>query len=373
MENIETKETRDKSLDALRGLIMLLMALDHAIFFIMKVHYSEYWSYIYGGHTAISFLTRAASHLCAPGFFFLMGYGAYKKYSQRSEQGQKLKAQLELIFRGMIIILIQLLIENPTWDWGVANSTPGAFEFYARTPGIGNGQIFLGVLFALGAALIVLGITMGIAKYVSLPIGISLILLTQVFVSIANINQDYALWERILLLPGLSGDFHVLYSVLPWLGVAFIGVFFASAKPKSYGIIGAWFVVGFVLLRIVNGFGNTQPYTGGWISFFNVVKYPPSIQFLLLTLGIDFLLIELFKRVKDLKLLDMLIVYGRVPLFFYIVHLYMYLWIGYYFPEGCSYIAMYSLWILGVGILFWPCMYYRKLKNGRFNKILRFL
>ena len=126
-----------------------------------------------------------------------------------------------------------------------------------------------------------------------------------------------------------------------------LAVFVASARPAGSA-----------------AFSRSRP---GWIGFLNVTKYPPSLTFLLLTLGANFVLLgglELSGAGRS-KWLAPLRVFGSVPLFFFITHLWLYGAIGRFFPEGTTIAQMYPFWLLGLVLLYLPCRWYGQLKQRR--------
>jgi hypothetical protein len=136
--------------------------------------------------------------------------------------------------------------------------------------------------------------------------------------------------------------------------------------------------VAFLLVRIPDGFGNIRPRAGDtWIDILNMVKYPPSLAFLLATMGVNLLLLGLFARVRDeqQRYLQPLLVYGQVPLFFYLAHLFLYEALGNLLTsEGTSLPAMYLYWLLGLLILYPLCLAYGRLKRRQApNALLRLL
>jgi len=144
----------------------------------------------------------------------------------------------------------------------------------------------------------------------------------------------------------------------------------------AVGVVG--FLLAFVIIRYLDGFGNIRPRIGNtWIDFLNLVKYPPSMSFTLLTMGLNLILLGLFARAHD-KLqafFTPLVVYGRAPLFFYVVHLFLYVALGVWLtPKGTSLLMMYPYWLLGLLILFPMCFLYGRLKQQpQANRVLRFL
>jgi len=145
-------------LDTLRGFIIILMALDHASLFVAKVHSHEFWGAQLPQYAEVSeFLTRWVTHLCAPGFFFLMGVSVVMLAASRERSGWSTgKIVRFLVIRGGVLILLQFVIENPAWIFGDLSAVPGIFVSRGgEFPGGGaTASIYFGVLYALGGALI---------------------------------------------------------------------------------------------------------------------------------------------------------------------------------------------------------------------------
>jgi uncharacterized membrane protein len=149
---------RVSSIDATRGLIIVLMAIDHARGFIAKNHPGEFWGRAlpdYGGD-ALAFLTRLVTHPCAPGFFFLMGAGMALLAASRAGAGWSHgRVTRHFVWRGVALILLGQVLENGASTFAFANAT--RVEFYGvRVPGADGSvpSLILGVLYGLGAALI---------------------------------------------------------------------------------------------------------------------------------------------------------------------------------------------------------------------------
>jgi uncharacterized membrane protein len=371
-------------LDALRGLLIIVMALDHANAFIAHAHPpAELWSApTVAPPDTLAFLTRFVTHFAAPGFFFLMGAGMVLLAESRRGLGWSEWAIVRHIaLRGGLLIVLQLLVENPAWR-------------------IGDGPIFtrevffsyFGVLYGLGAAMIAGSFLLRLRPAALLGLGLAAVVATELVVSWvrqAGVAPSPAL--QLLIVPGRAAGFTVYYPLLPWLGVTLCGMAFgpllarnpASAYRRG-AAIGAALLALFLALRVAGGFGNLQPPIGpGWIAFLNVVKYPPSIVFLALTLGVDLLLLAFFalaerrpttndQRPTTQSLLRRMIrwcsailaVFGCSPLFFYIAHLYLYGLIGVALgSRGMSIPRMYPYWLLGLAILYPLCWLFGRFKQ----------
>lgn len=291
---------RNKSIDTLRGLIVLLMILDHTSFFIMNTHFYEGYDFIYSNHTWISFLTRGLSHLCAPGFFLLMGYGMFYSY-------QKKQSIQVFVYRGLMLIFLQFLIRY-IWD----------FEF-----------IYIGVIFTLGLSMLISGLIIKILIKYGHILAVCLILLSSALA-----------FKGPLFLPGMYAYAYVLYTLIPWIGITWLGIYLAK-RPINHMTLGIILFSLFILVRMMGSFGNTHAYNGGLISFFNVTKYPPSLAFILLTLGIDFMLLDFFKRIHP----NILIEIGQMPLLMYVVHLSLLRLFSTYIQVD-NYFFLYLAWLI---------------------------
>jgi len=384
METVQPEEKRDHSsarlfaVDALRGLIIIFMALDHANFFVAHKHSpGEYWGSgfpVY--HDALAFMTRFVTHLSAPGFFFLMGVGMLLFADARQKRGWGKWAVIRHFFiRGAILIAIQVLVVNRAWELS-ADGWP---------------SIYIGVLFALGSAMILSSLLLWLKPIYLLLIALVLFIGTEFLVPAPELwgtfqftnPNDYI--KAIWIFPSGNSNLWSNYPILPWLELVVFGILFAhwirrDQKQAYSGAlkIGLGFLLAFVVIRYLDGFGNILPRMGNtWIDFLNPVKYPPSITFTLLTMGLNLILLGLFARTSE-KLQTFfypLVVYGRAPLFFYVVHLFLYAGLGLWLaPEGTTIVAMYPYWLLGLLILFPVCLLYGRLKqHPPANRVLRFL
>lgn len=378
MAKVEAQATYNASrlfpLDALRGLILVLMALDHANHFVAQKHLpGEFWGGVFPAYpNPLAFLTRFVTHLCAPGFFFLMGAGMALFANSRLKHGwSNLAITGHFLLRGGLLIALQLLVINRAWEmsagrWGL--------------------QIYIGVLAALGAAMMLAGLIWWLDPRALLALTGALLLGTELLApEPGQWQQPFSLLTQLLLVPGGSLDFWVNYPVLPWLELVIFGLAFGCwlvSDPRQAFRRGLWlggaFLLAFVLIRLVDGFGNVRPREGDtWMDFLNVVKYPPSLTFTLLTVGVNLILLALFARVKEglQRFFQPLVVYGRVPLFFYLSHLFVYALMGNLLtPQGTSLPIMYRYWLLGLLILYPLCLLYGRFKERQPpNSAARFL
>ena len=370
--------SRLASLDALRGLIIVLMAIDHARGFIARNHPAEFWGSALPDYQGdwVAFLTRLVTHLCAPGFMYLMGAGAALFATSRTRAGwSPVRIAGQLALRGLVLIVVGQLLENTAAAFGSAGATR-TVTYGLRVPGApGPIPLILGVLYGLGSALAVA------AALVRLPPGVLVLLAGACVAATHTLTPDASrVGEAIspllgmLVVPGFASPLLSIYPTIPWLAPTLLGVAFGRAleqdRRRAFSLItlaGVLCLVFFVVLRASGGLGSLQPIEAGWIGFLNVTKYPPSLTFLLLTLGANFVLLgglEL-SGAGGSKWLVPLRVFGSVPLFFFITHLWLYAAIGRFFPAGTTIPQMYPFWLAGLVLLYLPCRWYGELKRRR--------
>jgi uncharacterized membrane protein len=310
------------SIDALRGLVILFMLLDHVReTFLLHRQVSDPMS-IDSTEPAL-FISRTLAHLCAPVFVLLTGLSAFL-YGQKYQGRRDVSAFL--FKRGLFLVVLEFTLVNFAWTFQLPPSV-----------------IYLQVIWAIGISMLAL------AALVWLPRPL-LIVLALVIIGGHNLLDGLhfdpgsalhipwtILHERSWIDVSDTLRLRTTYPVLPWIGVIALGYglgpWFASAtrpavRQRFLLLGGVSALAGFVLLRALNGYGEKpwQAYDNGvqtLMSFFNVTKYPPSLLFLALTLGIGLLLLLAFERAGHRRWIGVLAVFGSVPMFFYLLHLYV--------------------------------------------------
>lgn len=390
---MENTSARLPEIDRLRGFVMVLMALDHMRDFLDADALRFSATDLEHTYPAL-FFTRLVTHLCAPTFAILAGAGAWL-YGSRINDPKALSRFL--LSRGFWLILLDVAIVSPVFAGGV-------------------GTIELGTLWAIGSGLVCLALISRFPAEQVLIFGFLIILGHDLLDGIHAVDLGaFGPWWRLMhekgSLPlGLPGK--VIYPALPWIGVVALGYglgpLFHRPKPVRQSIVrlaGYISILLFILLRSINTYGDPAPWSHqssavkAFLSFLNVSKYPPSLQYLLLTLGCSALIMGLLADTKGgVKgyAVDALAVFGRTPLFFYILHLYAGVAAGvaiaslqgYGFdqiggfiasgvvPEnfGVGLIGAYAGWILIVFFLFPICRWFDRLKSRRKDLwILRYL
>jgi uncharacterized membrane protein len=373
-ESTSRKASRLFPVDALRGLIIVFMALDHANHFVAQKHSpGEYW----GGafpvyYDPLAFLTRLVTHPVAPGFSFLMGVGmALFAHSRRERGWSRWAITRHFLIRGTVLIALQLLVVNFAWalsptGWGV--------DFY------------FGVLVALGSGMILGSLLLWLKPRYLLVLALALLVGAELLTpDPSRWGPNFSLPVSVLFVPAGQNGWWVTYPVLQWVELVVFGLVFGNWLAQDPGkafrraiAFGGAFLLAFVVIRFLDGFGNIRPRMGNsWIDFLNQVKYPPSMTFTLMTTGVNLILLWCLSRANELaqRILQPLAVFGRVPLFFYVLHLFLYAAIGYLAaPNGTSIPIMVPFWLLGLLILFPLSLWYGRFKHRQpAHSVLRFL
>jgi uncharacterized membrane protein len=290
--------------DALRGLVMVVMALDHVRDFVHRGAMSSSPTDLRSA-SAVLFLTRWVTHICAPVFMLTAGLGAY--FYQR--RGGRSKAQLSwfLVTRGLWLIVLELTVMQFAYNFDVSASYP----------------VFLLVLWVLGACMVVL------AALIWLPIPILASLSAAVVVLHHLLDgAPLPLLHQVDAVSFAGRVFIAPYTLIPWFAVMALGycmgpLFEKPAEERRRFLFrtGWALIVAFIVVRGVNLYGDPAPWSGPRVllSFLNTTKYPPSLSFLLMTLGPSMMLLAWFERVSFSRT-NPLIVFGRVPLFYFVLH-----------------------------------------------------
>ena len=370
---------RLESIDLLRGLVMVLMALDHT-----RGFFSEYGFNPRDVTEPALFLTRWITHFCAPTFILLTGLSAWLYGRGKSTS----EVSWFLFTRGLWLILLEFTLIQFGWsfDPGLPASLGG------------------GIIWVIGACMVLM------AGLVYLPLAalavfaLALIAGHNLFdgVRAEDLGAMMPLWH-ILHQPGrvvLGGGFsaYVLYPIVPWIGVMAAGYVLgpvmqlpAEGRQRVLFGLGVAITIGFVLLRATNLYGNPAPWTtqetplATVLSFVNCQKYPPSLLFLMMTLGPALMLLATFEHVRG-PIAEWLRTFGQVPFFFYVTHIYLihvlavvtaFVLTGALVlsrPEiGFGLPGVYAIWIVVLVLLYPLCHWFARLREGRSEWWWRYL
>lgn len=394
----DIRSYRLSNIDMMRGLVIIIMALDHVrdYFYFSGTSLSLSDPAIDGGY----YITRWITHFCAPVFVFLAGTSVGLMQERRSRKELSkfiLKRGIWLIFCEIVLISTALTF-RPLGDEMTGG---GIFAF-------------LQVLYALGISIIALSGLLFLGARNCLIIG-AVILLGHNFIGgfwpeAQPFSQpDDPFWVT-LMTPGtfLVIPFYtvVMYPPIPWIGVILIGYgssFIFKKEPTERDAllrkIGFSFIGAFIVLRFIGIYGDPNTWQVqelGLFSivfdFFDVTKYPPSLLFLLMTLGPTAILCSYADQISG-KIKDILVMFGRVPFAFYVVHFYLIhvlcvffgIWQGYeahqlahmfpFFPEGygTNLIGVYLVWGLVIAMMYPFCKWVYKVKSQRKDWWLSYL
>jgi uncharacterized membrane protein len=315
-QTLSLRPKRIESIDLLKGLVMVIMALDHTRdYFHFSANYFDPGDPV---HSSLPvFFTRWITHFCAPGFSFLAGLSAFMAGRKKT------KAQLSgfLFTRGLWLVFIELTIVNFAWYFDVQFRTFGLL-----------------VIWALGISMIVLAVLIHFPRKVVLVFSIVLIFGHNLLDNIHNNSLGWSIIHQqnyFQLTPGTG--LLVGYPVIPWIAVMSLGYCFgtfyaasydSSKRKKIFNTIGIFSIVLFLILRFTNVYGNPTPwhsfdtFSKDVILFLNPAKYPPSLDYLLMTLGGLILFLGNSEKLKG-RIVNFFSVFGRVPFFYYVLHLYL--------------------------------------------------
>ena len=357
---------RIESIDIMRGIVMVVMALDHCRDFLTHLNYDPT---DLSKASSFLFLTRFVTHFCAATFVFLAGTSAYLSISRGKTKNEAAKF---LLSRGLWLVFLELTIIRFGWIMDLD------YHF-----------IFLQVIWAIGVSMVLLAALVYLPLPAIAAVGFILVFGHDLFDNLSTKTFSVAgkdVWD-ILHVGGMVnfGNINVLffYPLIPWIGVMALGYCFGtlfkmdeSKRRKLLITFGIGAIALFIAIRSFNFYGDPSNWTNqySWyrdvLSFIDVSKYPPSLDYLLITLGPVMLMLAALENVHN-RLTSIFLVYGRVPLFYYILHLYMARLLsfltfvvmgkehGYSFSLGTVYIV----WLLVVLILYFPCRWFMKYKQ----------
>lgn len=384
------KSTRIESIDLLRGIVMIIMALDHA---------RDYFHHSTGIAGTFSptdldqttpeiFFTRIITHICAPVFIFLAGTSAYLYGLKRT----KAEVSKFLVTRGLWLVLVEIIVMNFVWWFD-----PG-YEL-----------INLQVIWTIGICMMTLSVLIFLPKKWLLIVGLIIVTAHNLLEGIQMEGKSFISIIWYIIYQGgfvtISDNHFVqfLYPVLPWIGVIVLGYIFGSLYKRNVREeirrkwligLGLGCIFLFIILRFFNIYGSVEEWSTQenslftFLSFLNLEKYPPSLNFLLFNLGIGFLLLYIIENARN-RITSFIIVFGRVPFFYYVLHVLLLhvlaiiiliitgenwrtmvlnretFMSGLLQDYGYSLFVVYLMSIVVVALLYYPCKLYMnyKMKN----------
>ena len=389
------KVQRIYSVDILRGLVMIIMALDHTRDFFHAEAFTKD-PLDPATTTVLLFFTRFITHFCAPVFVFLAGTSIFLQSLRKS------KAELSafLFKRGLWLIFVEVILITFAWS----------FDFRLS-------MFFLGVIWTIGIAMVLMGLIIRLPFTFILFIGVVIVMGHNILDAIESTHQGF--WWDLLrngnfafheIIPGRS--IIIIYPFVPWLGLMMVGYCFGKIYEPTFSrtrrkklLINSGFaiILLFIILRFFNMYGDPHPWTtqqngvATFLSFLNVHKYPPSLLFLCITIGPSLIFLALFETTET-KISRMISVFGKVPFFYYMVHIYLihglstilFFTRGHSFAEGIQNIngipfyfiipgegysigIVYLIWMLIVIALYPLCKWFSDLKQKSKHWVFSYL
>jgi uncharacterized membrane protein len=362
------------AIDVMRGIVIVLMAFDHASGVFNAGRYVTDSAAFYRAGSVIpeaQFIARWITHLCAPTFLYLAGWSL--SLSVRAKKGAGVSdghIDLFLLKRGLLILLL-----DPIW----------------MSIAFGYGIVFQ-VLYAIGGSLCCMTLLRRLKTHSIWVLGLTLILFSEVLAGLATqfgAIESPGIITSLLVTGGrIDAWVYVLYPLIPWLGYMVLGwgtgqlTIAGQIKNPAilFGQMGFITLFIFVIVRGLNGYGNMLLYrdNGSLLQWLHVSKYPPSFSFAALELGIMFLglaMLFLYDKNRPPLTWNPLAVYGQTPLFFYILHVHLLsaaAWLLNLKKKGGLSEAFVATLVV-LFILYPACLWYRRLKLSRKYSLLRYL
>ena len=362
---------------------MIIMALDHCRDFLHHGNSVGQNPLDFASTSPLLFMTRWITHFCAPVFVFLSGTSIFL-FSSKGKTKQQVA--FFLFTRGIWLMLAEIFIIEPLWDF---NSI----------------MIFLQVIWAIGLSMVVLSVLQFLPYKILILLGLIIVfghnLLDPVLIetpfwksalwSIIHQRHDYLINEHLF--------FVVQYPFLPWLGLMILGYSIGklylpeiepSYRKKILRVIGIAAIIIFILLRWINQYGDMHPWNTQrttvftLLDFVNTTKYPPSLLYILMTIGPALILLSVVENFSG-KLSGIIVVFGKVPFFYYVLHVFLIhsiAWMVFFatghgwkdldfvhfrdgslpYGSGHPLWLVYAAWVAIIIILYFPCRWYSKYK-----------
>ena len=383
-------QKRIETIDLLRGLVMIIMALDHTRdFFHSAANVSDPLDL--ATTTPFLYFTRWITHFCAPTFVFLSGVSAWLQ----SRSKTKKELSRFLITRGIWLVFMEVAVIG-----------------LSITADIHYGFLFLQTIWSIGISMIILGLVIWLPFNAILALGLLIVLgHNSIDYAEASRNGIVPVWWNFLHRPAVvsldaNHSVGIFYPFVPWAGLMILGYccgkIFSNVETARRNKILLWIGIGALLLFIVLRFIDQYGDPGHWmrqknllytfLDFMDVQKYPPSLLYMCATVGGALIFLALVKNTKS-RLAKIIIIYGRVPFFYYILHFYLlstlniilYLSRGHSLSEGMkgtpglpfkfgtpgegySLWVAYGIWIAVVIVLYPLCKWYDTYKTRHKEK-----
>lgn len=356
--------------DYLRGLVIALMGLDHASYYLNSV-----WLWFDPldplFDSVPQFLTRCCLFVCAPGFLILAGAMVYLSYERRVAAGvSPRRAKWNTIRRGLVLIVLQVTWVNSSWSG------------FARVR-----LAHLGIIACIGISIALLALVIHWRWPLRLALAGSLLVVHPLLARIPYDPGDP--WQAVPMETFITAGAFNKYPVIPWLALAIVGSVVAVGWFKAWHptdvrvrntlLVAVGCLAAGLLLRLGRGYGNLFAYSEvGALSFYLLQKYPPSLVHQLWTTGGVLFLGGLFQLVGDraLRLLRPLQVYGSAALFFYLLHIPILAAVirrGGLMYRSAGLEITYASWIALLVVMYPLCLWFGGFKSRTRNPLVRMI
>ncbi|WP_129646365.1 DUF1624 domain-containing protein [Peristeroidobacter agariperforans] len=358
---LPTATVRQSYVDAFRGLLIAHMALDHAsLMFNAGRGGEELASAAPAVGDFFQFITRFTGVPVAPGFFFMAGFMvALTSHARQGRGVSHADVTRRLIIRGLVLIAVDAII------MGLPRALMGFYSFV--------------VLSCIGASIILLALIRDLPGKVLVPAALAVLLLHPLLdVSSLPIAAQAILYE-----PVRTGAFRSLYPIVPWAAIVVLGYAIGRDSITRPRVSRFWSMLAlaslglFLAVRLVGGYGNAYEFTSVLsLDFWLFAKYPPDLAFLSWSLACVFaslVVLKIAARDGVPRWMQPLIVFGRVPFFFYVVHFYVLGIAAAVLHARYGLPATYLIWLLLLIAMIWPCNWYYRQKRERPHSWLTYI
>lgn len=313
------RKNRIESIDFLRGLVMIIMALDHVRDYFFFGSFTSNPTDL-DSTTPLLFYTRIITHYCAPVFVLLTGTSAYLYGTKKNKRD----LSKFLLTRGIWLIFLEIIVNNFIWFFDPSYSF-----------------IVLQVIWAIGFSMLFLSGIIYFSNKIISVIGLVIICFHNLFDTFIYEGQSlyailwYFLHQQSMIKISEHTSLAFGYPIIPWVGLMALGYVMGSlyteyqSKERASLLMkfGIYSVLAFIVLRLTNFYGEPNHFaiqekiSFSVMALFNTTKYPPSLLYILMTIGPSLILLSIIEKYKN-KITDFFIVFGRVPLFYYFTHVF---------------------------------------------------
>ena len=314
------RKNRIESIDFLRGLVMIIMALDHVRDYFFFGSFTSNPTDL-DSTTPLLFYTRIITHYCAPVFVLLTGTSAYLYGTKKNKRD----LSKFLLTRGIWLIFLEIIVNNFIWFFDPSYSF-----------------IVLQVIWAIGFSMLFLSGIIYFSNKIISVIGLVIICFHNLFDTFIYEGQSlyailwYFLHQQSMIKISEHTSLAFGYPIIPWVGLMALGYVMGSlyteyqSKERASLLMkfGIYSVLAFIVLRLTNFYGEPNHFaiqekiSFSVMALFNTTKYPPSLLYLLMTIGPSLIVLSIIEKYKN-KITDFFIVFGRVPLFYYFSHVFL--------------------------------------------------